>query len=678
MAETNRPLRVFLSHASIDKPAVRNLYKRLVADGFDAWIDEEKLLPGQDWGLEISKAIETSDAVIFCFSSKSVQSEGFVQRELRYAIDIARESPEGTIFLIPARLDECEIPIRLREYQSVNLYDSGGYDRLLKALKFRSRALGRARESLELEEVKRPQLKQRPKAVEYQKSSSRKRELNTAVIVALIGFIGTIISAILSSGLIQQYLVPVTPSALVSPSPLMSPTSTYTVTPTTLPSETITSLPNLTPSPTSTPSPVATPSQTKTPLPSLYPWLQTEPFVYVFILAFLPIGYLVILYSVRYWRRFFSEISNKGPFIPFSNPYIAGLPIDPISNPQMFFGRSDIVDMVSKEIKEPKQKPPLLLYGRRRMGKTSALLNLGRLVRDFFIVDIFIDSQDIKYRTDIDLTFNLIEQIMTKLKGELSIAKLFANEEKYQDKLNYQNNPIGMLSDFFSDCSNLLEKNNLYCLLMFDEYELLGNAISKDFFHQIRSTMQHKRRFVFLFTGTHLPNELSTTNWKEVFMNVKTLHISFLDRQDGYELLTKPVQNLRYSSEKIIEQILDVTGCQPLMLQAMGAEIINQLNIEEKRFVDKSIFKSALKKVVDAWGSNFFDHIWNSECDTKDDKELLRKVAKANGRIKASYVKEHDISLQKLMKRDLLDVENGYVKLTIPLIKIWLEEENHL
>jgi hypothetical protein len=190
--------------------------------------------------------------------------------------------------------------------------------------------------------------------------------------------------------------------------------------------------------------------------------------------------------------------------------------------------------------------------------------------------------------------------------------------------------------------------------------------------------MQHKRRFVFLFTGTHLPNELPASNWKEVFMNVKTLPISFLDRQDGYDLLTKPIQNLKFSSERIIDDILDVTGCQPLMLQAMGAEIINLLNAEEKRYVNKVVYKSAVKKVIDSWGSNFFDHIWNSECDSKSDKELLSKVARANGRLRARHIKNYDASLQKLKKRDLLKLENGYVKLTIPLIKIWLEGENLL
>jgi formylglycine-generating enzyme required for sulfatase activity len=118
MPETKRPLKVFLCHASQDKPAVRELSQRLFAEGWiDPWLDEKKLLPGQDWRLKIEEAVETTDIVIICLSSNSVSKEGFIQKELRYAKEIALEKPDETIFLIPLRLDDCETPRGLRFYQ---------------------------------------------------------------------------------------------------------------------------------------------------------------------------------------------------------------------------------------------------------------------------------------------------------------------------------------------------------------------------------------------------------------------------------------------------------------------------------------------------------------------------------------------------------------------------------
>ena len=139
MPTTDRKLRVFLCHASQDKPIVRELYQRLLAeDWIDPWLDEEKLLPGQDWDLEIENAIRNSDVIVVCISKKSVSKEGYVQKEIKRALDIADEKPEGTIYLIPAKLENCDVPLRLSRWQWTNILDRGGYEILASSLKLRN------------------------------------------------------------------------------------------------------------------------------------------------------------------------------------------------------------------------------------------------------------------------------------------------------------------------------------------------------------------------------------------------------------------------------------------------------------------------------------------------------------------------------------------------------------
>ena len=75
MTEPKRPLKVFLCHAHSDATAVRALYNRLVKDGVDAWLDKEKLLPGQDWELEIRKAVRESDVVVVCLSRQFIKRD---------------------------------------------------------------------------------------------------------------------------------------------------------------------------------------------------------------------------------------------------------------------------------------------------------------------------------------------------------------------------------------------------------------------------------------------------------------------------------------------------------------------------------------------------------------------------------------------------------------------------
>jgi MinD-like ATPase involved in chromosome partitioning or flagellar assembly len=141
--ESPRPLRVFLSYAAEDRAAVRELYEQLRDEGFQPWMDETDLLPGQSWEREIRKAIQNSDVVLFCLSHHTTRKAGMrLYKEIEIAQYILKEQPEGTLFLIPVRLEECRIPAILQMYQEVSLFEEGGYDLLLRALRVRAEQVG--------------------------------------------------------------------------------------------------------------------------------------------------------------------------------------------------------------------------------------------------------------------------------------------------------------------------------------------------------------------------------------------------------------------------------------------------------------------------------------------------------------------------------------------------------
>lgn len=141
MPDITQGLRVFLCHASGDKPAVRDLYFWLRAYGISPWLDEEDLVPGKVWASEIPKAVRTADVVLVCLSRKSVTKTGYVQKEIKYALDVADEQPEGTIYIVPTRLEEWEVPERLSHLQWVDLFRNGGYAALMRALQERANDL---------------------------------------------------------------------------------------------------------------------------------------------------------------------------------------------------------------------------------------------------------------------------------------------------------------------------------------------------------------------------------------------------------------------------------------------------------------------------------------------------------------------------------------------------------
>ncbi len=142
---TDRPLRVFLCHSSNDKPAVRELYQKLRAEPWiQPWLDEEDIYPGQDWNMEIEKAIKETDAIIVCLSTGSITKEGYVQKEIKNALDYSDEKPEGTVFIIPVRLEDCKPPSRLSKWQFADYFENQrerGFERLLVSLERRAKHL---------------------------------------------------------------------------------------------------------------------------------------------------------------------------------------------------------------------------------------------------------------------------------------------------------------------------------------------------------------------------------------------------------------------------------------------------------------------------------------------------------------------------------------------------------
>lgn len=131
-SDSTKKLQVFISHASEDNATAKRLSRRLKEDGFDPWLDDERLLPGQDWKLECEKALDSSDAVLICFSEESVSKSGFVQKEFKQAMEKQKEKPDGMIFAIPVRLGNCKVPYSFQRLQWMDYPD--GYDRLVLAL----------------------------------------------------------------------------------------------------------------------------------------------------------------------------------------------------------------------------------------------------------------------------------------------------------------------------------------------------------------------------------------------------------------------------------------------------------------------------------------------------------------------------------------------------------------
>jgi hypothetical protein len=102
------PPRPFISYAREDQTHADRVREWLVDVGVDPWIDHIKLQPGQNWDLALRSAMRKATHVILLLSRHSINKRGYVQREMRIALELLEELPPDKLFVIPVRLDETE------------------------------------------------------------------------------------------------------------------------------------------------------------------------------------------------------------------------------------------------------------------------------------------------------------------------------------------------------------------------------------------------------------------------------------------------------------------------------------------------------------------------------------------------------------------------------------------
>lgn len=127
--------KVFISYAKEDYEFAEKLFDYLAENNFSPWLDKKKLLPGQQWDFEIKKGLREANYVILLLSDNSVRKRGYVQREFKLALKYYEEKLEDDIYLIPLKINKCDVPESLSSFQWIEITDeSDAFESILASL----------------------------------------------------------------------------------------------------------------------------------------------------------------------------------------------------------------------------------------------------------------------------------------------------------------------------------------------------------------------------------------------------------------------------------------------------------------------------------------------------------------------------------------------------------------
>lgn len=130
MCATKDSFRVIIFEGKSGKTLIREVHDCLIQEGFDVTLDSKFISMGMHWPTKI--IMRNYDSIIICLSNNSLEKNG--RSDIQYVLELAM-SEQPDVIIIPVRLEVCNIPSELAQYQWIDLFSVDGYEKLLKALR---------------------------------------------------------------------------------------------------------------------------------------------------------------------------------------------------------------------------------------------------------------------------------------------------------------------------------------------------------------------------------------------------------------------------------------------------------------------------------------------------------------------------------------------------------------
>ncbi len=234
------------------------------------------------------------------------------------------------------------------------------------------------------------------------------------------------------------------------------------------------------------------------------------------------------------------------------NPYIAG---SPLRDSDGFFGRHDILDWVLTELTSVHTNA-LVLYGQRRVGKTTVLLQLRSFLPKERFFPIYFDLQYQARKSLGEVLADLADAVSDHLALPSYQAESFDNKGDF------------FRSVFLPDLYKTLSEG---CrpVFLFDEFDVLDQGdeefldttiASKALFPFLSQVIDDDKRTAFVFVVGRRPEDLRF-NVHQLFKTFLTKEIWVLDRSSAENLIRQSEVNGTLSfTQEAIERILQLTS----------------------------------------------------------------------------------------------------------------------
>ncbi len=358
------------------------------------------------------------------------------------------------------------------------------------------------------------------------------------------------------------------------------------------------------------------------------------------------------------------------------NPYI---PLNPLSSgSEVFFGRADVYNFIEEHFLRADQKTTIVLYGQRRIGKSSILRNLNvRLTTN--LVPVYVDMQGSPAQTTSGWLFNLADAISRALTERGIHLK--------QPTLNdYATEPFIIFGKFLDEVEEKIHAPENRLILALDEFEaidqkLADGKISKDLLPFLRNIMQHRQSSSLIFAGTHTLDEMISSDWIQYFNTAVPCRVSYLDEASARKLITQPIDDfpLNYEPEAV-DLLIEQTRCHPCLIQLTCQALVDMKNEQRSRHATVEDVEQALKKTLnnDYALRSVWDWVpenerpllaWLASAEPAPIEQMARALLRTAVEVRG--MAEHLTKAEILMRED----NQAVYSFQVPLFRQWVARQ---
>jgi tetratricopeptide (TPR) repeat protein len=360
------------------------------------------------------------------------------------------------------------------------------------------------------------------------------------------------------------------------------------------------------------------------------------------------------------------------------NPYVVG---SPVSGETSFYGREDVFDFVRTTLSAPDQSV-VVLYGQRRIGKTSILHQLPRHLPAEF-VPVYFDLIGQERRPLADVLWELARHIARALDLPIPNRNSFKRDGSF------------FHTDFLPQVLQTLGSRRL--VLLFDEFDVLGDDpplpddAFRTFFPYLQQLIPDVPKLAFVLAVGRRMDELPS-RFGQIFKTAKSQFVSRLSPQAAVHLVNEPAHEMLVYEDAAVERILALTASHPYFIQLLCSVIFEQVQrlgtcmvaVEE---VDRAI-EDALER-----GEGGFGWLWDGLPGAE--RVVLSAIASVAGELSAiddeqlgRVLEDHKVKLlgleltsapHRLRDWDILaEVEGGGFRFAVDLVRRWVRRQHPL